>query len=186
MKLDKNTLWEDKGDIICYYHNAPVSWVRAHTFTPYFCSERDGVGVSTQLKKIHFKSEHDMTVGSSILNSSLFYIWWVSQSDCYHLNVPEIKNFSYHLKNDVVEEKLLEISSRLADDMVAKSCRRVYHYKTSGRVEYDEFYMKKSKDIIDEIDAALAQHYGFTEEELDWIIGYEIKYRIGVQDAQEE
>ena len=186
VKLDKNTLWEDKGDIICYYHNAPVSWVRAHTFTPYFCSERDGVGVSTQLKKMHFKSEHAMTVGSSILNSSLFYIWWVSQSDCYHLNVPEIKNFSYHLKNDVAEEKLIEISARLADDMVAKSCRRVYHYKTSGRVEYDEFYMKKSKDIIDEIDAALAQHYGFTEEELDWIIGYEIKYRIGVQDAQEE
>ena len=39
--------------------------------------------------------------------------------------------------------------------------------------------MKKSKAIIDEIDAALAEHYGFTEEELDFIINYEIKYRIG-------
>ena len=186
VKSEQNTLWGDKGDVICYYHNAPVSWVRAHTFTPYFCSERDGVGVSTQLKKIHFKNEHDMTVGSSVLNSSLFYIWWVSQSDCYHLNVPEIKNFSYALKNDSIEEQLIDISRRLADDMIEKSCRRVYHYKTSGRVEYDEFYMKKSKGIIDEIDRALAEHYGFSEEELDWIVNYEIKYRIGVQDAIEE
>ena len=52
-------------------------------------------------------------------------------------------------------------------------------YKTSGRVEYDEFYMKLSKHIIDEIDELLAKHYGFTEEELDFIINYDIKYRMG-------
>jgi hypothetical protein len=50
---------------------------------------------------------------------------------------------------------------------------------TSGRVEYDEFYMKLSKPIIDEIDKVLAKHYGFTEEELDFIINYDIKYRMG-------
>lgn len=176
---EKTLLWKEQGDSTCYYHNAPVNWIRSHTFTPYFCSERDGEGVSTQLKKLSFSSHHDMVIASAILNSSLFFIWWVSQSDCYHLNNPEIKNFGFTIRNDAVEEKLLEISSRLANDMIAKSRRRVYVYKTSGRVEYDEFYMKKSKAIIDEIDAALAEHYGFTEEELDFVINYEIKYRIG-------
>jgi hypothetical protein len=38
---------------------------------------------------------------------------------------------------------------------------------------------KLSKNIIDEIDLRLGQHYGFTEEELDFIINYDIKYRIG-------
>ncbi len=41
------------------------------------------------------------------------------------------------------------------------------------------FYINKSKPIIDEIDSVLAQHYGFTEEELDFIINYDIKYRMG-------
>jgi hypothetical protein len=41
------------------------------------------------------------------------------------------------------------------------------------------------KPIIDEIDRVLARHYGFTEEELDFIINYDIKYRLG-QDAGEE
>ena len=36
-----------------------------------------------------------------------------------------------------------------------------------------------SKAIIDEIDRVLAAHYGFTAEELDFIINYDIKYRMG-------
>jgi len=30
-----------------------------------------------------------------------------------------------------------------------------------------------------EIDRVLADHYGFTDEELDFIINYDIKYRMG-------
>ena len=74
----------------------------------------------------------------------------------------------------------LEVLSRkLEEDMEANSKRRVYHYKATGRVEYDEFYLKLSKTIIDDIDTVLAKHYGFTEEELDFIINYDIKYRMG-------
>lgn len=182
IQSESKRLWMQKGDEICYYHNAPVNWVRSHTFTPYFCSERDGEGITTQLKKIGFNNHHDMVIASCILNSTLFFVWWIAQSDCYHLNAPEIHNFGFTIKNDEVEEELIQISEQLAKDMLVKSKRRVYHYKTSGRVEYDEFYMKKSKDIIDMIDKALGKHYGFSDEELDYIINYEIKYRIGLAD----
>ena len=185
VQAEEKTLWNEVGDEICYYHNAPVSWIRSHTFTPYFCSERDGEGITTQLKKLKFSSYHDMVIASSILNSSLFYVWWVSQSDCYHLNAPEIKNFGFTIKNDEIEEELIEISRELSEDMKLKSKRRIYHYAASGKVEYDEFYMKKSKTIIDKIDATLARHYGFSREELDYIVNYEIKYRIGVSDVDE-
>jgi len=75
---------------------------------------------------------------------------------------------------------MLPIVEKLEKDMQNKSKRRIYHYKTSGRVEYDEFYLKLSKPIIDEIDKVLAKHYGFTDEELDFIINYDIKYRMGI------
>jgi hypothetical protein len=48
------------------------------------------------------------------------------------------------------------------------------------------FYIKFSKHIIDEIDKVLAKHYGFTEEELDFIINYGIKYRMGDELNGEE
>ena len=44
--------------------------------------------------------------------------------------------------------------------------------------------MNKSILIIDEIDKVLAQHYGFTDEELEFIINYDIKYRMG-RDAED-
>ncbi|MFH1515157.1 MAG: hypothetical protein ABIG42_06830 [bacterium] len=37
------------------------------------------------------------------------------------------------------------------------------------------------KHIIDEIDRVLARHFGFTDEELDFIINYDIKYRMGIR-----
>ena len=37
----------------------------------------------------------------------------------------------------------------------------------------------QSRPIIDEIDRALARHYGLSDEELDFIINYDVKYRMG-------
>ncbi len=52
--------------------------------------------------------------------------------------------------------------------------------KKDGNVNESFAYQKKySKSIIDEIDKVLAKLYGFTEEELDFIINYDIKYRMG-------
>jgi hypothetical protein len=45
---------------------------------------------------------------------------------------------------------------------------------------------KASKPIIDEIDVALASYYGFCTEELDFIINYDIKYRLGQDDEEED
>jgi len=60
--------------------------------------------------------------------------------------------------------------------------------KLTGTIKYQEFYPRLSKPIIDQIDCLLAQHYGFTHEELDFIINYDIKYRMGLgkNDPNEE
>ena len=178
IKAEKSLYFIGAGNKKCLYHNAPVNWIRSHSFVPYFCSDRDGEGVTTQLKSIAFDNEKQIKTGSCILNSSLFFVWWITNSDCYHLNKSEIENFRYQYDKDI-EKEICSIADDLAHDMKKKSVRRVYNYKTTGRVEYDEFYMKLSKPIIDEIDKVLARHYSFTEEELDFIINYDIKYRMG-------
>ena len=57
---------------------------------------------------------------------------------------------------------------------------------TGDELEETNFNVQKAKLIIDEIDRVLAQHYGFTDEELDFIINYDIKYRMGLTGNQEE
>ena len=56
----------------------------------------------------------------------------------------------------------------------------------TGTIRYQEFYPRLSKPLIDQIDTLLAQHYGFTHEELDFITNYDIKYRMGKELENEE
>ena len=100
------------------------------------------------------------------------------------MNNRELRSFRLSADNNVTKE-LSKLSDELQEDMQKNAKRRVYVYQTTGRVEYDEFYMKKSKPIIDRIDMLLSRHYGFTEEELDYIINYDIKYRMGLNGNAE-
>ena len=178
IKEDKVQLFVNSGDEFCLYNDAPINWMRAHSFIPYFCSERDGEIISRHLKKMSFQTKETKEVGCAIINSTLFLIWWLTHSSCYNLNSTELYSFNFNL-NTPLQENLVNLNKELTKDVQDKSKRRVYVYKTTGRVEYDEFYMKLSKPIIDEIDKLLARHYDFTEEELDFIINYDIKYRMG-------
>ena len=165
-----------------YFHNAPYYFMRAMDFAPYFWNERDGERISTQVKPLYFASELDAVVAAAILNSSLFYWWYVILSDCRHLNLREIRSFPIGI--DEMEKKIKQSLSQISADLMADlkhhAQRKETNYKTTGRVIYDEFYPRRSKPIIDKIDHVLAEHYGFTDEELDFIINYDIKYRMGL------
>ena len=71
------------------------------------------------------------------------------------------------------------MTDELMESFKRHSQRKETRYQTTGKVIYDEFDQKPSKPIVDKIDRVLAKHYGFTEEELDFIINYDIKYRMG-------
>ena len=71
------------------------------------------------------------------------------------------------------------LKEQLMNRLRQTSVRRTIQYKTTGTVQYDEFYPRQAKFIIDEIDKVLAKYYGFTDDELDAIINYDIKYRMG-------
>ncbi len=182
-KLGRSTRpWQERagsGSQV-YYHSAPVNWVRAHNTPPYFHSPRDNKTSSGELRPLYADGDLKGSI-QAVLCSTTFFVWWLSVSDCYHLNRADLDHFPL-----VASPQLAILSAKLEADMASKTKRRVYNYKTTGRVVYDEFYMKLSKSIIDEIDRVLAKHYGFTAEELDFIINYDIKYRMGraAQDGE--
>jgi hypothetical protein len=171
----------------CYFHNSPQYWIRAMDFAPYFWNERDGEQISTQVKPIYLQTKSDAIVVTAILNSSIFYWWFIVLSDCRHLNMREIENFPVGLEemSKSTKEKLSKLSDALMDDYKKHAYRKECNYKTTGKVVYDECYPKYSKPIIDEIDSVLAKHYGFTDEELDFIINYDIKYRMGRESEED-
>jgi len=171
-----------------YFHNSPQYWIRATDCIPYFWNEKDGQKTSVQIKFVKLNFIEQSFNVNAILNSSLFYLWFIALSDCRHLNLREIEMFPVSLdliKAELANELCLQVK-QLMQSYEDNKRRKSTYYKTTGKVEYDEYYPKKSKPIIDEIDKVLAEHYGFTDEELDFIINYDIKYRMGKELENED
>ena len=174
------------GNNSIYYHGAPRYFTRATTFPPYFYNEKDGEKLSVSIRKVSFAEKELAEIASCIICSSLFYFWFVATSDCRHLNSREVDNYPYSVGDEKENKKMSILSNQLMRDFLKNKYRKSTYYKATGQVIYDEFYPKFSKPIIDEIDKVLAKHYGFTEEELDFIINYDIKYRMGDELGSQE
>ena len=113
---------------------------------------------------------------SAVLNSNLFFWFWETKGDCWHLTKGDLSAFHLNLGQFADANKKTLI--RLADTL-ERHLEENKEYVGTKQTDY-EYYHKKSKHIIDEIDRVLAEHYGFTDEELDFIINYAIKYRMGL------
>lgn len=74
--------------------------------------------------------------------------------------------------------EFVKLGKRLSADLKKHSFERKMKY-SHDTLTVQCIVPKFSKPIIDEIDALLAQYYGFTAAELDFIVNYDIKYRIG-------
>src|SRR3989338_9625151 len=122
------------GSSVAYFHNAPRYWIRAMDFAPYFWNERNGEQISTQVKSINLSSKLDAAVVIAILNSSLFYWWFIILSDCRHLNLREIENFPIGLEKmpGDTKQKLAELSKVLMNDLQRHAQRKECFYKTTG------------------------------------------------------
>jgi hypothetical protein len=153
-------------------------------FEPYFSSAtRDRS--EDHLRDLRFRDYSEAISIGAILNSTTFFFWFIAQGNCRDLANADVLGFPVGVLDPSIQKRLASLYSDLMSDLRLKSQRRVYVYRTSGRVEYDEFYPKLSKPIIDEIDRVLADHYQFTPEELDFIVNFDVKYRMGRDGAIE-
>jgi hypothetical protein len=135
---------------------------------------------------LFFESQDLAHLVCSIINSSLFYLYFISYGDCFHLSESLVAGFPI---DDVIlaDERLVTLDKTLMKDLKNHSSRKTISTKDGDEISYAEFDVAKSKPVIDDIDRILAKHYGFTDQETDFIINYDIKYRMGLGgEAAEE
>ena len=180
-KLQNKTIgyFQARQGVPFWYRRAFGAFILFYDKKPLMYNEYEQQMDPTELKEICYEKEYQDIV-LAIYHSSLFYWFTYSYSDCRNINKPEIEDFLIDLalckKN--VGKQLASLSKKLSKDLQENSQFLEYNYSTGWR-RFQAFYPRKSKSIIDEIDKVLAKHYGFTEEELDFIINYDIKYRMG-------
>jgi len=172
-----DTLNDKKNKNYVYYGYGYGYWGKILNFKSFFKGEK--IEYSTGDKYLYIRDSIDNNIIVSLMNSNLFYWYYVNFSDGHNFTKTVIGAMPFKLPNKNISDQLCNLCIILMNDLSDKSSRKSAYYKSTGKVEYDEFYPKLSKSIIDDIDKVLAEHYGFTEEELDFIINYDIKYRMG-------
>ena len=157
----------------CWFHDGPTYWIRALPFNPVNNNER-----SNHYHLIKTSTSKSATIVNSLLLSSSFYFHYKLISNCRDFSEKEMSNFRYQdftfTQMEKIETMMLKIHDKLKGS--AKKCSRDYD---GVLTDYYEYYPANAKDLIDAIDLILAENYGLSYNELDYIINYDIKYRMG-------
>ncbi len=159
-----------------YYQEATNYWIKATCRIPFY--SKNGVVMEPQHGRfLYFQDADTAHTVMAILNSSLFYVWFATYADGFHLSHGLVKNFP--LTRDLYTvDALAQLALRLESDIQVHA-RRSTRNKAGLSIELEEYRMLYSKPLLDEIDGVLARYYDFTSAEFDFIINYDSKYRMG-------
>lgn len=176
-------LLNKKTAFFVYYQEATNYWIKATCRIPFY--KRDGqIRKPSHGRFVYVHTAELAYIIMALLNSSLFYIWFSTYSDGFHLSHTLVKNFptpptitSWHqlahlgiaLEADIQQHAQLSTRN-------SRPGRR--QAQTAYLIELEEYRMACSKPLLDQIDAVLADYYKLTDEELDFVVHYESKFRL--------
>ena len=178
-KSFRNTLYfvRTNGARIYYRTDGGLYW-KVFTLEPPRFILNGEAGHSSRETELIVANEKTAMALIAAMSSNTFWWWYTVTSNVRHLNPFDIHNFP--IPEGLVADKSIVAKGReYLADLEKNSVMLTRMQKKTGETQTQSFRINLSKPIIDEIDELLAKHYGFTEEELDFIINYDIKYRMG-------
>ncbi|MCI2086750.1 MAG: Eco57I restriction-modification methylase domain-containing protein [Prevotella sp.] len=162
---------------IYYRTTGGLYWKVFTDFPPKFIY--NGIeGHSSRETKIRVNEKIFLKSITAFLSSNTFWWWYTITSNLRDLNPSDIFGIKIP-ENTFNDKELITLGENYINNLCKNSSLLTREQKGKGTTRTQLFKISKSKPIIDEIDKVLAKHYGFTDEELDFIINYDIKYRMG-------
>lgn len=163
------------GSAFSFYYSRKIgNFTQVLDFMPEVYDRHNVLRAPSEFKELNFDSNQNARIGLLGLNASLFVWFCTVYSDCRHVNKREVEAFPLPFAS-LGEDAVVGILAK----KLMRNLRTTSEMREMGELRIQCIIPRKSKPIIDEIDELLAKHYGFTEEELDFIINYDIKYRMG-------
>ena len=152
-----------------YYHSGGRYWRKA--LPTKLSSHYKPVQVSARLKPVVF----------ALLNSQLFYWYWISNSNCMDVVSREVLDLPVFPLDQADPVEFGDLMGRLLAAYYASTRTRVRRGELISGEEIN-FDVQQAKPVIDEIDTLLAYHYDLSDAELDFVLNYDIKYRVDASD----
>lgn len=165
-----------------FYQEACRYWAKSSTFAPRFVRNGEAVD-QPHGRTIFLTSDRAAGFVNCLINSSLFYWYYSTLSDCEHINDSLLRGFPLPKDWDSIDWSKLSVS---VDNALRTSATpKTITTKQGHVIQYDEINGKRARDAIFHADIALGQKFGFSQAELDYVMNYDIKYRMG-QSAEDD
>ncbi len=194
---ENNTLWPSLGSIKAFniYNKIQLfSKIKLYSLTSDYGNYTLNLGATPRyfisavpfdlnrsgIVKLKFNNKAFQSMAESILNSNLFYWYWRITGDGFHLTKGNIFDFPISNKIKETSDVFTKFSIILKDKKDICTTSKLNNGIKVFNVNYNKIPL-----VINQIDSKLAEYYGFTEEELDFIINYDIKYRMGKELVEE-
>jgi hypothetical protein len=180
-----------------FYYNAPQYGIHVHTedYVPkieYYeryeenpeKTEKVLIGLRKTNISSHYKpiifDHNDLHVANAVLNSSLFYWWFIVWSNGRDLLLQQITSFPIDLNDfpDTLKTKLNSLVEQLMKSYDETSNKKINSRDNGNIIRIKEILPKFSKKLIDQIDDVLAGYYDFSEKESDFIKGFDLGFRM--------
>jgi hypothetical protein len=117
-----------------------------------------------------------------VLSSSLYYWLWIVISDCYHVTKRDI-SIAPAVDSLLGDKSVSLLAKRLVENLWANAETRE-RTRADGQSQKEvNFYVGKSKSILDEIDKSLSKHLQLTPDEVDFVLNYDAKFRFSDDDS---
>lgn len=144
-----------------YLNMRSTYWIKA------FLNEHSG----KEYKIFKCRNSNDLSLAVMLLNSSLFWWYWVCVSDCWHITNKEIVGFRFpEISNfERVENLIEDLENRLENTKV---------YVGTKQTEY-EYKHKFCLEEIHRIDDYVNELYSLNSDESFYIKNFAYRYRTG-------
>ncbi len=163
-----------------FFHRTPGYWIRMMNFEPYFRSPTATRSVH-HIRELHFTERRIERFAGCIGSSSLYFMWFFAVGNCRNLTMDDVAGFPVGRPTD----RILDLCAKSFAELMV-SYEQNSEIRKRGSTKFQEFNWVAAKPIVDQIDDLLAEHYGLTDIQLDFVKNYDIKIRVGADDDSDE
>lgn len=160
-----------------FYKNTGIRYFNTATLRSPKCWINGQPAASSRETILNVRPKYIHPVHTFLL-STIFFIHWEATTNCRDLNPADI-SFAPIPSVESEIDKLVMLSTEIEEDYTSKGKIIRMNNKLTGLVELESLTPARSKDLIDKIDVVFASFYDFLPQQVDFILNFEIKYRLG-------
>lgn len=166
-----------------FYKGTANNYIIAFKEPPLF--EVNGRKVmNSKTKALNLHKEVFLEGAILVFSSTLFYWFWRVYSNCFDFTKADLRRFpidlyKLHLFRHELSNLFDEISTELEDNG-----KVVVYNKSKGATRFFQNNARPSKPLFDKVDDLLGKIYGFSDEELQFVKTYDLRFRTDDRDVE--